>query len=59
MGLGASAAYALTINYVLGVGALGIPYAFDQGGLILGAVCAIVSCALSFITAMFIMETHS
>lgn len=58
-GLGASAAYALTINYVLGVGALGIPYAFENGGIVLGCVCAVVSCALSFVTAMFIMETHS
>jgi hypothetical protein len=30
--------YAFTINYILGVGALGVPYAFENAGIFLGTV---------------------
>ena len=47
------------MNYILGIGALGVPYAFQSAGLYLSLVTTVFSCLLSFITVMFIVETHS
>jgi hypothetical protein len=49
-------AYFFTVNYVLGVGCLGIPYAFYQSGLVLASAVIIFVTFISYITVMFIAE---
>jgi len=50
------ALYCLTINYVLGVGCLGVPFAFARAGFVLcGAIIGIVT-VLSFCTVMWVSE---
>jgi len=51
-----SAIYFLSINYILGVGCLGVPYAFAKSGLILGSVLIILVSIISFVTVMWIAE---
>lgn len=49
--------YYLSINYILGVGCLGIPYAFSRAGFLLcGAILLIVT-VFSFMTVMWVAET--
>ena len=52
-----SALYFLSINYILGVGCLGVPYAFARSGLILGSVLIIIVSVISFITVMWVAES--
>jgi Transmembrane amino acid transporter protein len=49
--------YAFTVNYILGVGCLGIPYAFYQSGIILGCALIIFLSFISYTTVMWIAET--
>jgi hypothetical protein len=49
-------AYFFTVNYVLGVGCLGIPYAFQKSGLVLASACVIIVSSVSYMTVMFIAE---
>ena len=49
--------YAFTVNYILGVGCLGIPYAFYQSGIILGSALIIFLSFISYTTVMWIAET--
>lgn len=45
-------AYSFTVNYILGVGSLGIPYAFYRAGIGVGIALIIVVSFLSMITGM-------
>lgn len=51
------AAFILTLNYILGVGCLGVPYAFERAGVLLSAGILIFTSALSFVTVMWVSET--
>lgn len=46
--------YAFTVNYILGVGCLGMPYAFLQGGIFLGIALIILLSFTSYITVMWV-----
>ncbi|KAF0695517.1 Aste57867_13677 [Aphanomyces stellatus] len=50
-------AFAFTINYILGIGCLAIPYAFYQGGLVLGTALLLFITCVCFVTALWIAET--
>ncbi len=47
-------AYVFTINYLLGVGCLGIPRAFESSGLGLGVLIVIATSFVSYVTVLFI-----
>ena len=49
--------YAFTVNYILGVGCLGIPYAFLQCGIVLGSLLVIVLSIVSYMTVMWVAQT--
>jgi hypothetical protein len=49
--------YAFTVNYILGVGCLGIPYAFYQSGIILGSLLIMFLSFISYITVLWVAET--
>lgn len=51
------ALYFLTINYILGVGCLGIPYAFARSGFILCSIILLSVSLLSYMTVMWVAET--
>lgn len=46
--------YAFTVNYILGVGCLGIPYAFLQSGVLLGSLMVLLLSFVSYMTCMWI-----
>lgn len=46
--------YAFTVNYILGVGCLGVPFAFLQSGLVLGIILIMVLSYISYITVVWI-----
>lgn len=48
--------YAFTVNYILGVGCLGVPYAFLKCGVVLGTILTIVLSFVSYITVMWVAE---
>lgn len=50
-------AYAFTVNYILGVGSLGIPFAFYRAGLLMGNVLIAVVTFISYVTVMWVGET--
>ncbi|DAZ96329.1 TPA: hypothetical protein N0F65_008453 [Lagenidium giganteum] len=50
-------AYAFTVNYILGVGSLGIPFAFYQAGIVLSNVMIVLVSVLSYMTVMWVSET--
>ncbi|GMF26672.1 unnamed protein product [Phytophthora lilii] len=49
-------AYAFTVNYILGVGSLGIPYAFYRAGLAMGNAMIVLVTLLSYMTVMWVCE---
>ena len=49
-------AYFFTVNYVLGVGCLGIPFAFQSCGLILGIIVITFATFVSYLTVLFVAE---
>jgi hypothetical protein len=51
------AVYYLSINYILGVGCLGIPFAFAKAGFLLCFVILSVITVFSFMTVMWVAET--
>jgi hypothetical protein len=51
------ALYFLSINYILGVGCLGVPYAFARAGFLLCFAILLTVTALSYITVMWVAET--
>ena len=48
--------YILTVNYMLGVGFLGIPYVFERVGILLGAVILIFTTFVCWITVLWVAE---
>jgi amino acid permease len=48
--------YIFTINYILGVGCLGIPYAFLKSGVILGSLLIGALSAVAYMTVMWVAE---
>ncbi len=46
--------YAFTVNYILGVGCLGIPYAFLQSGILMGSILVIFLSFISYVTVLWI-----
>jgi len=46
--------YAFTVNYILGVGCLGIPYAFLRCGPLFGSVIVISLSCVTYITVMWV-----
>lgn len=49
-------AFAYIFNLVIGVGALALPLAFSQAGLVLGTLLLITLAFMSFITSSYIIE---
>jgi len=49
-------AYSFTVNYILGVGSLGIPYAIYHSGIILGNALVLCISFLSLVTVMWVCE---
>ena len=49
--------YIFTINYILGVGCLGIPYAFLKSGVVLGSLLIILLSTVAYITVMWVAES--
>eukprot|EP00761_Pharyngomonas_kirbyi_P013833 gb/GECH01013862.1/.p1 GENE.gb/GECH01013862.1/~~gb/GECH01013862.1/.p1 ORF type:complete len:606 (+),score=81.08 gb/GECH01013862.1/:1-1818(+) len=56
-GYGVFVGYCFTVNYILGVGVLGIPYAFYQAGLALGPIVLLVLSFLAAIALSWVLET--
>jgi hypothetical protein len=50
--------YAFTVNYILGVGCLGIPYAFLQCGIVLGSLLVVLLSAVSYMTVMWVAQSY-
>lgn len=48
--------YLFTVNYILGVGCLGIPYAFLKSGVILGTLLVLGLSLVSFMTVSWVAE---
>jgi amino acid permease len=48
--------YAFTVNYILGVGCLGIPYAFLQSGMVLGSILVVALSMVSYLTVLWVAE---
>jgi hypothetical protein len=51
-----SVCYCFVINYILGVGCLGMPYSFYKAGLILGLLCLTINTIVSFLTTIWIAD---
>lgn len=51
------ALYYFTINYILGVGCLGVPYAFARAGFLLCIVILLLVTCFSYMTVMWVAET--
>lgn len=49
--------YCFTVNYILGVGVLGIPWAFNEAGYILSPIVLGLVSLISYITANYFLET--
>eukprot|EP00126_Sphaerothecum_destruens_P013153 Sdes_comp22500_c0_seq1m20950 len=50
-------AYAFTINFIVGAGVLGLPYAFQKAGILLSFIFFAFASTLLCITMTYIMET--
>jgi len=48
--------YVFTVNYILGVGYLGIPYVFERVGILLGTIIMIFTTFLCWITVLWVAE---
>ena len=53
------AAYIFTINYILGVGCLGIPYSFSRSGIIFGSSIIVGVSTLAYATVCWVAESVS
>jgi len=51
------ACYAFTINYILGVGSLGMPYAAQEAGYAAGFILIVLVSFLSYVTVMMVART--
>lgn len=54
--LGAISSYAITLNFILGVGILGIPYSFYRSGIVLGIITLAIVSVFAFVTAMWLPD---
>eukprot|EP00455_Lapot_gusevi_P012607 TRINITY_DN1601_c0_g1_i3.p1 TRINITY_DN1601_c0_g1~~TRINITY_DN1601_c0_g1_i3.p1 ORF type:complete len:523 (-),score=75.63 TRINITY_DN1601_c0_g1_i3:41-1609(-) len=52
-------AYCFSVNYILGVGILGLPWGFVAAGWLLGPLLLVVVTIASFISVMFILDAMS
>jgi predicted Kef-type K+ transport protein len=50
---------AYAINYIIGIGILGIPFAMVQAGILLASSVLLIVVVLSGITAVWIVEVHA
>jgi amino acid permease len=50
--------YMFTVNYILGVGCLGIPNAFFKSGVLLGSFIVVFISFISFITVIWVAEAR-
>jgi len=53
---GSIVGYAFTVNYILGVGVLGMPYAFYKGGWVLSAMCLGLVSVMAGFTALWLVD---
>jgi len=49
-------AYCFCVNYILGVGCLGVPFAFYKAGLVLGIMVVVFCSAVSFCTVLWVAK---
>ena len=49
--------YSFTVNYILGVGVLGMPYAFVKGGYVLATLCLLLVTVMASLTAIWLAQT--
>ncbi|ETW01385.1 hypothetical protein H310_06934 [Aphanomyces invadans] len=49
-------AYSFTVNYILGVGSLGVPYALYKAGVVFGSILLILVSFISYVTVMWVSE---
>ena len=52
-------AFIYIFNLIVGIGALTLPIAFSQAGLIIGTILMVVLCALAYVTATYVIEAMS
>jgi len=52
-----TACYIFTINYILGVGCLGVPFGFARAGIVLGSLLVVLITVISYITVCHVAET--
>lgn len=53
---GSFVAYCFTVNYILGVGVLGMPYAFFKGGWALSTLCLAFVSTMATFTALWLVD---
>jgi len=53
---GTFTAYCFTVNYILGVGVLGMPYAFYKGGFALSTLCLLTVSVMASLTALWCVD---
>ncbi|KAL0486267.1 11 TM domain-containing transmembrane protein [Acrasis kona] len=56
-GYGSFVAYCFSVNYILGVGVLGVPNAFYQGGIVVGPLALLAVTIFAMMSATWILET--
>ena len=49
-------AYCFTVNYILGVGVLGMPFAFVKAGYVLSTLCLLLVTVMATLTALWLSE---
>ena len=49
--------YCFTVNYILGVGVLGMPHAYVKGGWLLSTLCLLVVTVMASLTAIWLAQT--
>jgi amino acid permease len=54
---GSFVAYCFCVNYILGVGVLGVPYGFYKGGVIAGPLILFVVTLFAMMSATWIIES--
>ncbi|GMH77549.1 hypothetical protein TL16_g07447, partial [Triparma laevis f. inornata] len=59
IGYDTRALYIFTINYILGVGCLGMPYGFARCGVVFGSLLVLTVTALAYTTVTYVAETVS
>ena len=52
-------AFIYIFNLIVGVGALALPIAFSQAGLIIGTILMVILCSLAYMTATYVIEAMS